>query len=172
MAASYHQLGILAQDRGDYDEAARQYQRSLDINERLGNQAGMASSYHQLGILAQDRGDYDEAARQYQRSLDINERLGDQAGMATSYSQLGILEKDRGGPAATAITWHVKALAIRLRLGSPRRNRPAPPGRLPLRNRHRALHQRPGSGGRQTPTWLRRSHPCSTSWTTTDDTTA
>ena len=79
----------------------------------------MARSYHNLGMLAQARGDYDEAARQYQRSLDISERLGDQAGMATSYSQLGILEKDRGGPSAAAITWHVKALAIRLRLGAP-----------------------------------------------------
>ena len=94
---SYHQLGMLAQDRGDYEEAARQYQRSLDINERLGDQAGMASSYHQLGILAQDRGDYEEAARQYQRSLDISERLGNQAGMATSYHQLGILaQRPRG----------------------------------------------------------------------------
>ena len=100
-------------------EAARQYQRALDINERLGDQAGMASSYHQLGILAQDRGDYDEAARQYQRSLDINERLGNQAGMATSYSQLGNLGADRGGPAAAVIAWHVKALAIRLQLGVP-----------------------------------------------------
>ena len=119
MATSYHHLGILAQDRGDYEEAARQYQRSLDINERLGDQAGMATSYHQLGILAQDRGDYEEAARQYQRSLDINERLGNQAGMATSYSQLGILEADRGGPATAVIAWHVKALAIRLQLGVP-----------------------------------------------------
>ena len=58
-AAYIHQLGMLAQDRGDYEEAARQYQRSLDINERLGDQAGMATSYHQLGMLAQDRGDYD-----------------------------------------------------------------------------------------------------------------
>ena len=64
---------------------------SLDIEERLGNQAGMAASYHQLGILAQIRGDYDEAARQYQRSLDIEERLGNQAGMASSYRQLGVL---------------------------------------------------------------------------------
>jgi len=119
MANSYHQLGMLAQDRGDYDEAARQYQRSLDISERLGNQAGMASSYHQLGRLAQDRGDYDEAARQYQRCLDISERLGNQAVMATSYSQLGSLETERGGPVTTAVTWDVKALAIRLRLGIP-----------------------------------------------------
>ena len=79
----------------------------------------MASSYHQLGMLAQARGDYDEAARQYQRALDIFERLGDQAGMANSYSQLGILEKERGGSITAAVTWHVKALVIRLRLGVP-----------------------------------------------------
>ena len=61
MAIGYHHLGVLAQRQGDYEEAARQYQRSLDIDERLGNQAGMASSYHQLGVLAQKRGDYAEA---------------------------------------------------------------------------------------------------------------
>jgi tetratricopeptide (TPR) repeat protein len=110
---------MLAQDRGDYEEAARQYQRSLDIKERLGDQSGMATSYSQLGDLAQQRGDYDEAARQYQRSLDIDERLGDQAGMAISYSQLGNLEKERGGSVTVAVTWHVRALAIRLSIGVP-----------------------------------------------------
>jgi len=39
--------------------------------------------------------------------------------MATSYSQLGILGADRDGPTAAVIAWHVKALAIRLRLGVP-----------------------------------------------------
>ena len=95
-AAYIHQLGRLAQERGDYEEAARQYQRSLDIFERFGDRAGMARSYGQLGILAQDRGDYEEAVRQYQRSLDIFERFGDRAGMARSYGQLGILAQDRG----------------------------------------------------------------------------
>ena len=78
-AAWIHQLGILAQNRGDYREAERQYQRALNIKERLGDQAGMANSYNQLGMLAQARGDYGEADRQYQRALDIDERLGDQA---------------------------------------------------------------------------------------------
>jgi tetratricopeptide (TPR) repeat protein len=77
-----HQLGALAQDRGDYDEAARQYQRALEIFGRLGDQDGLTRTYHGLAMVAQDRGDYDEASRQYQRSLDISERLGDQSGMA------------------------------------------------------------------------------------------
>ena len=119
MGSTYHNLGMLAQAQGDYAEAARQYQRSLEINERLSNQGAMASTYHNLGVLAQDRGDYTEAARQYQRSLDIKDQLGDQAGMATTCSQLGTLEKERSGQAATAITWHVRALAIRLALEVP-----------------------------------------------------
>ena len=116
-AAWIHQLGTLAQARGDYDEAARQYQRALDIDERLGDQAGMATSYHQLGMLAQDRGDYDEAARQYQRALDIDERLGDQAGMATSYHQLGILAQDRGDYDEAARQYQ-RSLDIEERLGN------------------------------------------------------
>ena len=39
--------------------------------------------------------------------------------MATSYHQLGNLEAERGGPVTRAVTWHVMALAIRLRLGIP-----------------------------------------------------
>ena len=51
MADSYNNLGVLAGDRGDYNEAAGQYQRALDIKERIGDQAGMADSYHNLGSL-------------------------------------------------------------------------------------------------------------------------
>jgi tetratricopeptide (TPR) repeat protein len=55
--AYLHQLGILAQDRGDYPAAETWYRQSLTINERLGNQAGMATTWSQLGLLraAQDR---------------------------------------------------------------------------------------------------------------------
>jgi hypothetical protein len=39
--------------------------------------------------------------------------------MANTYSQLGILEAERGGSAGPTIGWHMKALAIRLRLDVP-----------------------------------------------------
>jgi hypothetical protein len=44
MSSTYHQLGIVAQDRGDYETAEELYRNSLAINERLGDQAGVASS--------------------------------------------------------------------------------------------------------------------------------
>ena len=50
MASSYHQLGMVAQDRGRLDEAEDWYAQSLAINEELGDRPGMATSYHQLGI--------------------------------------------------------------------------------------------------------------------------
>jgi len=117
MPSSYHNLRVPAQDRGDYDQAARHYQRALDIRERLGNQAGLADSYHNLGTLAQDRGDYDQAARQYQRALDIRERLGDQAGLADSYHNLGMLVQLRGDYDQAARQYQ-RALDFSERLGN------------------------------------------------------
>jgi tetratricopeptide (TPR) repeat protein len=95
-AAWIHQLGIIAQSRGEYDEATGHYQRSLNIKEQIGDQAGVSSSYHQLGNVAYLRGDYDEATGHYQRSLDIKEQIGDEAGKAATYHQLGIIAQDRG----------------------------------------------------------------------------
>jgi tetratricopeptide (TPR) repeat protein len=116
--AYLHHLGMLAQDRGDYEGAETSYRQSLTILERLGDQAGMASSYHQLGMLAQDRGDYEGAETSYRQSLTIFERLGDQAGMATTWSQMGILRTDQGRH-AEATPLHIRALAVRLGIGVP-----------------------------------------------------
>nr|MDQ3989659.1 tetratricopeptide repeat protein [Actinomycetota bacterium] len=57
-AALTHQLGMIANLRGDYDGAERRYQDSLAIKEEIGDRAGVARSFHQLGMIAQARGDY------------------------------------------------------------------------------------------------------------------
>ena len=68
-AALIHQLGILAQQRGDHAEAESRYRESLSSFEELGDQAGIARSYHQLGSLAQARGRYQDARDTYHLSL-------------------------------------------------------------------------------------------------------
>jgi tetratricopeptide (TPR) repeat protein len=55
-AAWIHQLGIVAQERGDYDQALTWYRQSLTIKEELGNRAGMATTYQQLAVLAEVQG--------------------------------------------------------------------------------------------------------------------
>ena len=87
---------MLAQLRGDYDEAARQYQRAIDINERLGNQADMAAGYSQLGVLEQKRGGSDTAAitlhlkaMMIRGSLGISDALIDLDSLTAYRSKLG-----------------------------------------------------------------------------------
>ena len=57
LATAYHQLGMVAQDRGALDEAEVWYRKSLAINEQLGDRPGMAPSYGQLGLLHEARDD-------------------------------------------------------------------------------------------------------------------
>ena len=96
MASSYHQLGIVAQDRGALDQADDWYRKSLTIFEELGNRPGMARSYHQLGIVAYLRGDLDQADGWYRKSLAIKEELGS-IGQGVTLALRGLLaeEQDR-----------------------------------------------------------------------------
>jgi hypothetical protein len=40
---------MVAQERGDLDDAQKWYEKSLALKEELGNRPGLAISYHQLG---------------------------------------------------------------------------------------------------------------------------
>ena len=53
---TYHQLAIIAQDRGRPDEADDWYRKSLAVSEELDDRPGMARTYAQLGLLAEYRG--------------------------------------------------------------------------------------------------------------------
>jgi tetratricopeptide (TPR) repeat protein len=111
MASGYHQLGMVAQDRGRLAQAERWYRKSLDIAEDLGNRPGMASGYHQLGMVAQDRGLLEDAERWYRKSLDIKEDLGNRPGMANSYGQLGLLAEARRRP-QLALEWIIRCVTV------------------------------------------------------------
>ena len=115
-AIAYHQLGVVAQDRGRLDEAEGWYKKSLAFEEALCNRPGIAGSYQQLGLLARARSRRDEAEGWYKKSLAIFEELGDQPHAAGSYGELGMLAQERGR-LDEAEGWHKKSLAIFEALG-------------------------------------------------------
>ncbi len=117
IAGIYHQLGIVAQERGQLDEADEWYRKSLAIKEELGDRPGMAITYHQLGNAATDRGRLSEAGEWYRKSLAINEELGDRPGMASTYHQLGNIAR-RAERLDDADRWYGKSLAINEELGN------------------------------------------------------
>jgi tetratricopeptide (TPR) repeat protein len=80
MSTSYHQLGILAELRGDYDTAEPLYRQSLELDERLGDQAGVATSYAVLGGLSEAAGNLDQAVAYRVGALAIRLRIGTATG--------------------------------------------------------------------------------------------
>jgi tetratricopeptide (TPR) repeat protein len=117
LASTYHLLGSVAKDRGDLLAAESWYQKSLEINEVLGNQSVIVMTYHQLEIVAQYRGDLAAAESWYRQSLAITEALGDRPGLAISYHQLGMVVQLRGDLAA-AESWYRRSLEILEALGN------------------------------------------------------
>jgi tetratricopeptide (TPR) repeat protein len=91
-----HNLAVIYQRRGDYHEALRLYDESLQINKQLGDQSGIASTLHELGRLSQAQGDLGEARRLYDESLQIKKQLGNQSGIAKTLHQLAMLAQAQG----------------------------------------------------------------------------
>ena len=70
-------LGILANIRGDHEEAMTHYQRSLDSYRACGDDHGCAIAYHNLGVISVDRDRLEDAERYIRESRAIAARTGD-----------------------------------------------------------------------------------------------
>jgi tetratricopeptide (TPR) repeat protein len=116
ISVAYHQLGMIAQERQQFDEAKKWYRKALEINERLGLERDATTDYHQLGRVAEERQQFDEAEKWYRKALEIKERLGLERDAATDYHQLGIIAEERQ-QFDEAEKWYRKALEIEERLG-------------------------------------------------------
>jgi tetratricopeptide (TPR) repeat protein len=119
LAATYHSLGIVAQQRGQLDDAKNWYQKSLTVNEELGGTRSMAHTYHQLGTVAQLGRQLDDAGSWYRKALSIYKELGDRARMSGTYAQLGMVALDQD-QVDDAEDWYRKALIIIEELGDRR----------------------------------------------------
>ncbi len=111
-AAFYiHQLGVIAQVRGEYAQAEDHFREALALNEELGDRYGITAGLHRLGTIAQDRGDHDTAEQFYRHALSLAEELGDRGDLAAAYHQLGTIAQDRGDYATAEEQFHI-ALSI------------------------------------------------------------
>jgi tetratricopeptide (TPR) repeat protein len=117
-AVALRRLGMVAQERRQFEEAERWYRQSLAIKGSFGNEHGQAITLHQLGRIAQERRQFEEAERWYRQSLAITERLGDEHGQATALHQLGRIAEERGN-VAEAVQFYERAETLVARLNDP-----------------------------------------------------
>lgn len=97
-AIAYHNLGMIATQRGDLDDAAESLSRSATIAARI-------EDIHLEGLcqlnradVAHRQGQYEEALRRAEAALGIFEQLGSRADKSDVYRVIGMVFRDTGRP--------------------------------------------------------------------------
>jgi tetratricopeptide (TPR) repeat protein len=64
-AIHLYNLGIIYHNQKKYHEALKQYEKAIEIYERLGDLSGKIACLNNIGLLYQDQRDYNKALKQY-----------------------------------------------------------------------------------------------------------
>ncbi|BDA76398.1 hypothetical protein CAL7716_105640 (plasmid) [Calothrix sp. PCC 7716] len=116
-AINYHQLGRVAEDLREYEQARDYYQKALEIFIEFGATFECARTYHQLGRVAEDLREFKLAHNYYQKALDITIEFGATFECARTYHQLGIVAQ-KLREFKLAHNYYQKALDITIEFGA------------------------------------------------------
>ncbi len=116
VAATSHELGLIALMRGALDQADTLYRQSWDLAEREADDVHLAALANDRGELARLQGHLDEAEGLFARCLDLSRRLCDHRGMAGALASLGNLAAERG-EFDEALLWGSQSLELLTALG-------------------------------------------------------
>jgi len=89
-AAVFHQMGQVAQNRWQLEEAEELFTRSLSIIEGSEDQESVADDYYGLGLVCQYRRRYTEAKEWFGKALELHQRVEDNEEMVKDYRSLGL----------------------------------------------------------------------------------
>jgi tetratricopeptide (TPR) repeat protein len=77
MAVAFNSVGLILQDRQEYDSAMTYFMRPLALDEESEHGTGIIWSARYCGELSLIRGRFAEAMRYFERSLDWSRRIND-----------------------------------------------------------------------------------------------
>src|SRR5262245_1822516 len=98
------------------DQAASYFQRSLKLDESIGNQSGVALSLGHLGNVYLADGKFREALDHFQKSLQMCEKMGDKSCVVTSLINLGVAWREQGDY-TKALEFYNKSLSLSEQIG-------------------------------------------------------
>ncbi|CAF1428833.1 unnamed protein product [Adineta ricciae] len=114
-APVYHQLGLIKDNQGEYEEAIRWYEQSLTIYEKTLSPQDpvLVASYNNIGNVYKNVGDYPKAFSYYEKALAISQQSlsPNHSHLASTYNNIGLVY-DNMGDYPQALSYHEKALAI------------------------------------------------------------
>ncbi len=104
-ATTYHNLGMVAFEQRQWEQAEQYYQQALQIKIEYNDRYAQASTYHQLGRVAEEQRQWKEASKYFLQSLEIDATYNDSYNMRIDLRSLARLWKasdDASLPAAIA----------------------------------------------------------------------
>jgi tetratricopeptide (TPR) repeat protein len=104
--------GSVVRDRGATSEAERLYERSFEVAERLGYEAGQAHALNCLGAVAQRRGDLQRAAKYFHDAQRVAEICGEGRLVGMIQQNLGIVSDILGDRDAAFGYYHASLHAF------------------------------------------------------------
>jgi serine phosphatase RsbU (regulator of sigma subunit) len=89
------QSGNIKQIKGNWNEAAEDFQRALKILTKVKDVPGTAIAYNNLGIISHNRNDLPTALTYYRKALEINRSINRKSGEATSLYCIGTVMENQ-----------------------------------------------------------------------------
>lgn len=89
IAVSQNSIGNIYLVLEQYELAMRQFQKSIEIENELGNRLGLAINYQNIGFAYEAQGELENALRNYKRSLDYNNQIDSELGRVICYNSIG-----------------------------------------------------------------------------------
>lgn len=117
-ATTRNAMGIGYERLGQLDAAAEQYQRAIDIRQRLGEQEELAKSLRNLAIVQAEQGKRKAAEQTLNRARDLLTSLGDRTSIAYLYNDRGVVAEENGD-FGEALKYYRQAYALRQQLDDP-----------------------------------------------------
>ena len=107
----FNRLGLLYFSLGNYEKALTCYQKSLVIQQAIGDKEGEGTTLNNLSQIYQDQGDYDNALRYLNQALAIQQAFGHKAGESRILNNLATLAHSQGDY-GSALRYLTEALTI------------------------------------------------------------
>ncbi|MGH8082643.1 MAG: tetratricopeptide repeat protein, partial [Lysobacter sp.] len=96
LAAVENELGLLAEERGDYPGAMAAFRRALSAWQQAGDAGGTAQALNDIGFAQYQLGTYDDAEAYLVQSREAYSKLDDETGRIRTLQNLGQLAAARG----------------------------------------------------------------------------
>jgi tetratricopeptide (TPR) repeat protein len=94
LGSIYHNLGGVAQELREWEQARSYYQQAIEIKIEYGYRYEQAGTLHQLGIVAQELREWEQARSYYQQAIEIKIEYGDRYSQAATLHELGIIAQE------------------------------------------------------------------------------